>query len=84
MTDPAPDIFAESRVYRGQEYRPIYTRPHRRKDGSETVLAIWESDCSTCGEPFTVATPLFSIKFMPNRRCQRHKRPGQRVGRAGA
>lgn len=84
MSDPIPDLFPEPRNYRGQEYRPFCIRTHRRKDGNETLLAIWESECATCGEPFTVATPMFAAKFTPNRRCQRHKRPGQRVGRAGA
>jgi hypothetical protein len=67
------------RNYRGQSYKLAVTVPYTRKDGSETRLHQWVSNCADCGRPFVVSTPAASKKFVPNRRCQRCKRPGQRV-----
>lgn len=35
----------------------VGTRPHTRKDGTETVLYIWRGSCRLCGAGFEVATP---------------------------
>ncbi|WP_165938445.1 hypothetical protein [Parafrankia sp. BMG5.11] len=77
--NPEPDLFPDARIYRGQVYRPICTRPHLCRDGRQTLLAVWESHCVQCGAPFTLTTPLHAGKFQPNRRCQQHKRPGSTV-----
>jgi hypothetical protein len=74
------DPFPEPRVYKGQLYRPLTTKPHTCRDGRETILAIWEAECATCGEPFTSSTPLHSPKFQPSRRCKIHKQPGRDAG----
>jgi len=67
------------KTYRGQEYEMIGTEPYIRRDGTETLLVVWRSHCATCGKPFELRTPKESSKFDPNRRCQKHKRPGVRV-----
>lgn len=67
------------RLYRGQHYRLIDEEPHVCRDGRHTLLGLWESECAECGEPFLFHIPLRAKRFQPNRRCQRHKRPGARV-----
>lgn len=70
------------RVYQGQSYAFRGEVPHRRGDGGMTKLSRWFSNCADCGEPFETLTPTHSLKFEPSRRCQLHKRPGQKVGAA--
>ena len=65
--------------FRGQRYLNIGTRDYRRSDGSLTTLQVWQSHCAECGEAFEFATPSRARRFEPNRRCRKHKRPGQRV-----
>jgi len=67
------------RLYRGQSYRAVGEVRHQRLDGSEATIVQWESACAQCGAPFVCAVPERSRKFQPNRRCQKHKRPGVRV-----
>lgn len=70
------------RTFRGQTYRLVgsFVRA-RKRDGSEATILTWQSFCAQCGDSFTITTPAASSKFQPNRRCQVHKRPGQRVRR---
>lgn len=65
--------------YRGQRYVAADSFERRRVDGSTAIILVWESNCAECGDPFRITTPAKSSRFEPNRRCQRHKRPGQRV-----
>lgn len=67
------------KIYGGQLYELAKTEPYTRRDGTQTTLVVWRSTCATCGKPFEVRTPSVSSKFSPNRRCQKHKRPGARV-----
>lgn len=67
------------RYHRGQRYDLAGIEPHTRKDGSDTLLAVWASHCAKCGEPFTFRAPLRAGQFQPNRRCAAHKAPGVRV-----
>jgi hypothetical protein len=67
------------RIYQGQRYIAVGTIPHRRRDGTETRLIEWHSECAQCRAPFIARTPAAAKKFQPNRRCMKHKRPGQRV-----
>ena len=80
LVDRGPD-----RTFRGQTYRLVgsFVRA-RKRDGSEATILIWQSFCAQCGDSFTITTPAASSKFQPNRRCQVHKRPGQRVRRSEA
>lgn len=67
----------EIRNYKGQDYKLVETLPYVRvSDGTETELAIWESSCAKCGEPFRFARPTEASEFHPNRRCRKHRRPG--------
>jgi len=63
----------------GQQYEFVGPRRHTRRDGTETFLAVWRTTCPQCGESFLCTTPGEASKFEPNRRCQKHKRPGQRA-----
>lgn len=67
------------RDYQGQRYVEVDRRLRSRRDGSQSVLIVWQSLCPVCGEPFKFTTPERAEKFQPNRRCQVHKRPGHRV-----
>ncbi len=67
------------RSHHGQIYTVIGEFKRDRRDGSKATILTWVSNCATCGEPFTITTPKASAKFEPNRRCQKHKRPGQRA-----
>jgi len=66
-------------TYRGQRYVRIGVRPHVRADGTETQLAVWESRCPVCGEPFTIETTRLRRLREPNRRCPEHRAPGRPV-----
>lgn len=68
-----------SRTHHGQLYLQTGSEPHIRQDGTRTSLLRWLSWCAHCGEPFSFTTPANALKFNPNRRCAKHKRPGQRV-----
>ena len=65
--------------FHGQCYTVTSKFNRTRRDGSEAVILVWEAPCATCGKPFTITTPAAAQKFQPKRRCQKHKRPGQRV-----
>lgn len=67
------------RTYRGQAYTVTGSFERERRDGTLATILQWTSHCPECGEPFTITTPAASAKFQPNRRCQKHKRPGHRV-----
>jgi hypothetical protein len=72
-----------TRTHKGQIYVYDRTEPHTRIDGSSTFLTVWKSHCAECGEPFEFRTTASARRFQPNRRCQKHKRPGCRVRSAG-
>lgn len=61
-------------VIENQVYRLIDTGIHRRKDGCYLARLTWQSECPTCGEPFTVTSGLSALTL--NRRCPRHHRKG--------
>lgn len=69
----------DDRTFAGQNYVCIGVEPHEKRGGGRTLLARWQSNCADCGEPFEFRTPLKASRFEPNRRCTKHKRPGQRV-----
>jgi len=60
----------------GRTFRRVGTRPHTRKDRSETTLAVWETTCSECGEPFIVETPARATASaaFALRRCPAHRK----------
>lgn len=67
------------RNHDGQLFWVAETFMRERKDGSLAVVLVWVSQCATCSEEFSFTAPALASKFQPNRRCQKHKRPGQRV-----
>jgi hypothetical protein len=67
------------RISDRQLYTLVASEPFIRRDGRQTVLAIWQSHCAQCGQCFEFKRPTRAVKFQPNRRCQLHKRPGVRV-----
>jgi hypothetical protein len=67
------------RYFRGQRYVVAGWFKRQRRDGTEAIILRWESRCAECGELFQFTAPVASPTFQPNRRCQKHKRPGQRV-----
>lgn len=76
VPDPVADRY--SVVIDRQRYDLIATEPYVRKDGTETVLLVWQTECAQCSEPFLFRTGL--TVHSVGRRCQKHKRPGVRPG----
>ena len=70
------------KTFKGQVYVEVERFDRERRDGTKAEIIRWHSECAECGQPFTFTTPAKSGKFEPNRRCQTHKRPGQRVKRS--
>ena len=79
MSRPTPHVVGDVRHYLGQRYIAVAAKPYTRADGTETQIIVWESPCADCGEPFLCPAPAAAARFQPNRRCPKHKRPGQRV-----
>lgn len=56
------------------------TIPYTRRDGTETMLAVWRGHCRQCGEVFTIATPMpgedgcMAGKAFERVHCDAHKR----------
>ena len=74
MSDFPPDFSIE---HDQQVYRPICVRPHVTRDGRETRVIEWITNCPTCGAEFTACT---SMQFAgPRRRCDACKAPNRRV-----
>jgi hypothetical protein len=69
-----------TRLHNGQWYVEVERFEHVCRNGRTTELIRWRSQCAECGSDFTFSAPANSRKFEPNRRCQKHKRPGHRVG----
>lgn len=62
----------------GQIYSFVWTEPHRRQDGTETMLRVYRSGCARCGQPFEVRISMIGHRWL-NRRCVKHHRPGSKV-----
>jgi hypothetical protein len=75
-------MIGTTRTEKGQRYDVVDTTQRDRKDGTVATILHWQSACAECGAPFRFTTPAASAKFQPNRRCAKHKRPGQRVKEA--
>lgn len=54
------------------------SRPHRRADGTETVLHEWIGRCAQCGRVYDFTRPVVTDASF-NRRCTQHKRVGQKA-----
>lgn len=67
------------RNHDGQLYWVADTFMRARKNGTLAVILIWASQCADCGEELRFSWPAAAAKFHPNRRCDKHKRPGKRV-----
>lgn len=66
-----PDTFVVT--YRKQRYKPVATRVHAKKDGSNINVIDWETNCPECGVKFTCFT---THNFNgPRRRCDLCKAP---------
>jgi hypothetical protein len=76
-----PELQSTTKFYDGQRYELVRAEAYTRRDGGETTLSVWLSECPVCGEPFEVRTLARARKFEPSRRCEKHKRPGVRVNR---
>ena len=79
MIPPSPPMM--NRVYKNQLYICFGSEPYHRRNGTKTQLLHWQSACDTCSELFIFKTPASesALKFSPNRRSDKHKRPGVRV-----
>lgn len=57
---------------RGRDFLCVEIRPHTRRDGKETKLAVWKSRCAVCGEEFTCLSPARAGVFSPRINCEKH------------
>jgi hypothetical protein len=64
-----------------QRYELVTTEPYQRADGEWTSVLIWRSACVDCGAPFTFTTSKAVPRWL-NRRCELHKKPGNKVKHA--
>ena len=71
----ASSRIGETREHKGQEYLCLAVSPYTRRDGTQSLLLVWESKCAECGDTFAFKTPNRE-RFEPNRRCQAHRKPG--------
>jgi 5-methylcytosine-specific restriction endonuclease McrA len=71
-----------SLTHKGQVYVKTDTIiPYVKRDGTETSLAVWYTDCPDCGSRFEImATARRKKLWQPNRRCPACHRPGAAVG----
>jgi hypothetical protein len=76
-----PESQSKIKFYDGQSDELIGVVPHKRVAASETELLVWECHCPICSDTFEDPTPSRARTFEPNRRCQKHKRPGVRPNR---
>jgi hypothetical protein len=71
------------KMFQGQRYECISTRPYVRRDGVEVTLGSWRSHCATCGLPFEFELTVEAWDregFRGTiRRCKQHRRPGLKV-----
>ena len=70
------------KYFGGQQYIEVGFVNHTRRDGTETTLTRWRGECAECGAFFFFKVPSEASKFSPNRRCEKHRRPGIKVRKA--
>ncbi len=71
------DVISQSYV----KYTYVGTEPYTRRDGTETVLQVWDAKCADCGAPFMTKSVAKTVAM--NKRCQKCKKPGVAVTKAG-
>jgi hypothetical protein len=79
-----PYTFGALRTFRmigSQEFLCVGFKPHRKRDGTETQLAVVKAKCARCRKTFLQDMAVMGARFYPNRRCEAHRRPGLKVGR---
>lgn len=59
----------------GFRYVFVGTKPHQRKDGTPSMLWLWQADCASCGNPFVTTAPERFVG--ENKRCSDHRAPGK-------
>lgn len=70
------------KILRGQIYHEVDRHPYvRKRDGAETELVVWQSNCAECGAPFEFSTPAVFPAYV-NRRCHKHRKRGVPVKRS--
>jgi hypothetical protein len=58
MSAPVPEIKVVSAIHGERVWRRIGVRAHITRDGREMVLAVWETPCVICGEPFEILSTM--------------------------
>jgi hypothetical protein len=68
-------VTVTSSLHGERVFRRVGYEPHRRVDGSETVLAVWEGTCVICGAPFKIRTSSGAKrgKAFDVRTCEQHR-----------
>jgi len=74
MSDFPPDFAIE---HDQQIYRPIGVLTFTTRDGQESRVIEWITNCPSCGTEFTVTTGTLFRE--PRRRCDGCKAPGRPV-----
>ena len=63
-------------TYGGQSYCLVRFENGERSDGSPVGLAVWATNCSSCGEQFEMTSPAKALRSY-TRRCSAHRAPGR-------
>lgn len=71
------DVATPDLLYKGQAYWLVGHKAYTRQDGSESTLDVYRSHCAKCGCSFLLQK--LASNPWPNRRCEKHRKPGKRV-----
>jgi|APGre2960657404_1045060.scaffolds.fasta_scaffold151777_1 hypothetical protein len=50
----------------GVKFTLVEIEPYIKKDGSETMLKVWEARCKRCNDLFKMKTPIWNTKEKHN------------------
>jgi hypothetical protein len=77
-------MFDDYKTSDGRVFYWLTNLPYTRKDGVETEIAVWHSECVDCGAPFTVASPIDYSKsnVFYRTKCDTHKMTKEAAAKA--
>lgn len=74
----SPPVAGQVAMHKGQRFECLRVEPYTRKDGQPSGIAVWQSHCAECAEPFTFKRGIGHFRA-ERRRCEAHASPGKRV-----
>ena len=82
-------VSAPSTIHGERIWRRVGERDHVTRDGRAIALAVWETPCVICGEPFQITIPMKCTtseqsKSFEKTTCPEHLMTPYESGRLGA